>query len=156
MTRTLQRDTDGERIELGPNEVVIRLSADDTGGAFALLEYTAPPGGPAPPLHVHEETDEVIYVLDGEVDCRVAEEAMTAGAADTVWIPRGTAHRFSAAGSRPAWLLLWYSPGGFEGYFEEMGRFLESLPPGPPDEDAVGGKAAELSEVYDQTIVDGG
>lgn len=153
MTQTLQRNDDGERIELGPNEVVIRLSAVDTEGAFSLCEYTAPPDGPSPPLHIHQGTDEVLYVLDGEIECRVGDETVTAGAGETVWIPRGTTHTFSVAGSRPAWLLLWYSPGGFEGYFEEMGEFLQTLPPGPPDLDAVGQKAAELSEIYDQTIV---
>lgn len=154
MTQTLQRNDDGERIELGPNGVVIRLSADDTGGAFSLLEYTAPPDGPSPPPHVHEETGEVIYVLDGELQCTVEDDTFTAGAAETVWIPRGTPHLFSVVGSRPAWFLLWYSPAGFEGYFKEMGEFLRSLPPDPPDRDAIGQKAAELSEIYDQTILD--
>lgn len=153
MTQTPQRTDNADRIRLGPNEVVIRLSADDTDGAVSICEYTAPPDGPSPPLHVHQETDEVLYVLDGDVECRVGDEIGTVGATETVWIPRGTAHTFSATGSRPAWLLLWYAPGGFEGYFEEMGAFLRTLPPGPPDMEAVGQKAAELSDVYDQMIV---
>lgn len=154
MTRTLQRSDDGERIELGPNEVVVRLSSDDTDGAFSLLEYTAPPGGPSPALHVHEETDEVIFVLDGELQCTIMEETVTAGPGGTVWIPRGSPHTFEVAGSREVWFLLLYSPAGFEGYFEEMGEFLDSLQPGPPDMDAVRRKVAELSEIYDQTIID--
>ena len=154
MTRTLQRSDDGERIELGPNEVVVRLSGEDTEGEFSLLEYTAPPGGPSPAPHVHEETDEVIFVLDGELQCTVVEDTVTAGAGDTIWVPRGSPHTFEVAGSREAWFLLWYSPAGFEGYFEEMGEFLDTLPPGPPDMDDVSRKAAELSEIYDQTIID--
>jgi quercetin dioxygenase-like cupin family protein len=152
-TKTLQRNDDGKRIELGPNEVVIRLSGDDTGGAFSLLEYTAPPDGPSPAPHVHEETDEVIYVLDGKLECAVGEDTVTAVAGDTVWIPMGTPHSFEVAGSREAWFQLWYSPAGFEGYFEEMGEFLQSLPAGPPDMDAVGRKAVELSDIYDQAIL---
>lgn len=154
MTQILQRNEDGERIELGPNEVVIRLSGKDTDGAFSLCEYTAPPDGPSPPLHVHEDTDEVIYVLDGTVECTVENDTFTAEAGATVYVPRGTPHTFSSTGSRPGWLLAWYSPAGFEGYFEEMGEYLQSLPPGPPDMDKVAEKAAELSEVYDQTILD--
>lgn len=156
MSRGLQRNADGERIELGPNEVVIRLSGAETDGAFSLLEYTAPPDGPSPATHVHEATDEVIYVLDGELAGRVEAEAFTAGAGDSVWIPRGRRHSFEVAGTRDAWFLLWYAPAGFEGYFEELGEFLESQPAGAPDPDAIGRKVAELSERYDQTLVETG
>lgn len=154
MTGILQRNDDGERIELGPNEVVIRLSGDDTDGAFSLCEYTAPPDGPSPPPHIHEETDEVIYVLDGKIECMVDGDTVAAEAGATITIPKGTRHTFSVTGTRPGRLLALYSPAGFEGYFEEMGKYLQSLPPGPPDMDRVEEKAVELSEVYDQTIPD--
>ena len=154
MTGVHQPADGGTRIALGPTEIVIRLSADETGGAFSLCEYTTPAGGPSPPLHVHEETDEAFYVLGGELECTVGDEVVTAEPGATVLVPRGTAHTFSATGSDPARFLLLYLPGGFEGYFEEMGEFLESLPPGPPDMDALGRKAAELGETYDQTVVE--
>jgi quercetin dioxygenase-like cupin family protein len=154
MARTLQRSDDGERIELGPNDVVIRISGDETDGAFSLCEYTAPPDGPSPPLHIHEETAEVIYVLDGTLECTVEDDTFTAEAGATVTIPRETVHTFSVTGNETARFLLLYSPAGFEGYFEEMGEYLQSLPPGPPDMDKVAEKSAELSEVYDQTIPD--
>lgn len=156
MTQYLHGTDDGKRIELGPNEVVVRLAAGDTRGAFSLLEYLAPPHGPSPGRHLHEETDEVIFVLDGTLSCTVAGEELSAGAGDSVWIPRETPHSFSMSGSRKAWFLLWYSPGGFEGYFEEMSSFLETLPPGPPDPEQVGQKAAELSDRYDQTLLEEG
>lgn len=153
MTYALRRFGDGERIELGPNEVTIRLSGDDTGGAFSLCEYTAPPDGPSPPPHVHRVTDEGFHLLEGTLECTVEDESFEIEAGTSLFVPRGTTHTFSATGSRPAKVLVVYSPAGFEGYFEEMGEFLESLPPGPPDRDELRRKAAELSEVYDQTIV---
>lgn len=154
MSYTLQPVDGGKRIVLGPNEIVIRLSADETGGAYSLCEYTAPPDGPAPPPHIHEETDEVFYVLDGAIQCTIGDESVTAELGATVHVPRGTVHTFSVSGSRPARFLLLYSPAGFEGYFEEMGAFLESLPSGPPDMERVQQRAAELSETYDQTILE--
>ncbi len=152
MPEAIQRPDDGARIELGPNEVVIRVSGDETGGAFSMCEYAGPPDGPSPPLHVHEECDEVVYVLEGGIECRVEEHTFEAGAGATVTIPRETVHTFSVVGDRPARFLLLYSPAGFEGYFREMGEYLRTLPPGPPDMDKVAEKSAELSEVYDQTI----
>lgn len=153
MSQRVHPSDDGERIELGPNEVVIRLSGEDTDGAFSLLEYTGPPDGPAPPRHVHEATDEVIFVLDGTVEWTVDGESAETTAGSTVHVPRGTPHAFSITGSRPAWMLIWYAPAGFEGYFTEMGAYLDSLPPGPPDQAAVEEKAADLCAVYDQTIL---
>lgn len=154
MAQTLQRPDDGERIELGSNDIVIRVSGDDTDGVFSLCEYTAPPDGPSPPLHIHEETDEVIYVLEGTLECTVEGDTVTAEAGATVTIPRETVHTFSVPVNRTARFLLLYSPAGFEGYFKEMGEYLQSLPPGPPDTAKVAEKSAELSEVYDQTIPD--
>lgn len=156
MTEFIERPDDGERIELGPNEVVIRVSGDETDSAFSLCEYTAPPDGPSPPLHIHEETDEVIYVLEGALECTVEDDTVTAEAGTTVTIPRKKVHTFSVPGDKTARFLLLYSPAGFEDYFEEMGDYLQSLPPGPPDMDKVAEKSAELSEVYDQTIHDAG
>lgn len=156
MVQTLQRSSEGEQIELGSQEIIIRLSADDTNGAFSLVEYTAAPNGRSPPLHFHEKTDEVVFVLDGTIVCTVGEENFSAEAGDTVWIPRRTVHTFSVTGTRPAWLLGIISPGGFEGYFEEMGQYLASLGPGPPDPEQVQQKAGELMEVYDQTVVEAG
>lgn len=153
MQPLIQSHEDGNRIDLGPNEVVIRLAAEETDGAFSLVEYTAPPDGPSPGLHRHEETDEVIYVLDGELRCTIDGNMGIAAAGDSVWIPRRTPHTFEVDGTREAWILLWYSPAGFEGYFEEMGEFLRSLPAGPPDMEKVQRKAAELSEIYDQTML---
>lgn len=154
MPSLIQSPDDDDRIDLGPNEVGIILSGDETDGAFSLLEYTSPPDGPSPGRHRHEETDEVIYVLDGELQCTVAGDTGVATAGDAVWIPRGTTHTFEVVGTRPGWFLFWYTPAGFEGYFEEMGEFLKTLPPGPPDPAKVQQQAATLSETYDQTIVD--
>lgn len=150
----MQSNDAGDRIELGPTEVVIRLSADETDGGFSLIEYTAPPDGPSPGLHRHEETDEVIYVLDGELRCRINGHTGIVAAGDSVWIPRRTPHTFEVVGTREVWFLLWYSPAGFESYFKEMGDFLRGLPPGSPDREQVQQKVAELSESYDQTMLD--
>lgn len=152
MEHLIHAPGDGEPIALGPNEVVIHVAAEDTDGAFSLCEYTAPPDGPSPPPHIHEESEELIYVLEGAIECELGDSTVQVEAGASVLIPAGTAHTFSSTGSQTARLLLVYSPGGFEGYFEEMGAFLETLPPGPPDQEKIQEKAAELNEVYDQAF----
>lgn len=71
----------------------------------------------------------------------------------TVTVPRGTLTTSSVKGAQWGWLLVLYSPAGFEGYFEERGEYLQSLPPEPPVMEEVQEKVAKLSEVDDQTIV---
>jgi len=43
------------------------MTSADTGGAFALLEVTAPPQS-AVPLHVHTREDETFFILDGTIE----------------------------------------------------------------------------------------
>ena len=46
----------------------------DTNGTFSLLEATLAPGNEPPP-HVHSREDELFYVLEGEFDIYVGDEA---------------------------------------------------------------------------------
>jgi hypothetical protein len=50
----------GERLRFSDADVVIKASADTTGGAFAIVEEIAPLDTP---LHVHEREDEVFYMF---------------------------------------------------------------------------------------------
>jgi mannose-6-phosphate isomerase-like protein (cupin superfamily) len=58
----VERD-EGERLHLSDAEVVIRASAESTGGAFAIVEEVEPLDTPR---HVHANEDELFFVLEGE------------------------------------------------------------------------------------------
>jgi len=75
-----------------------------------------------PPLHIHDDIDESFYVLEGSYSLICGSKTMQAVSRSSAFVPHGTPHRFEpgADGGR---MLLLYSPGGFEGYFEE--RHLE-------------------------------
>jgi mannose-6-phosphate isomerase-like protein (cupin superfamily) len=87
----------------------------DTGGGFALLEFTLKPGHDPPP-HVHEREDELFYVLEGAFDVFVGGEAFKLGAGGCVFMPRLTPHGFIIRSPRFRMLAL-FEPGGIEGYF---------------------------------------
>src|SRR5688572_22007420 len=53
----------GERLRFSEAEVLIRASAETTGGAFSITEEIDPLDTP---LHVHEREHELFYVLEGE------------------------------------------------------------------------------------------
>jgi hypothetical protein len=80
--------------------------------------------------------DETFYVLEGEIEF-VTVSATTRAAADSlVRIPRGVLRDYRNVGSKPARVLVLYAPGGFEGFFEEVGELVtdhSALPEDPPD-----------------------
>jgi len=59
-------ENEGEAFWLLGMLETIRISREDTGGAYGLIEI-ALPAGVGPPWHVHPEEDEWIYVLEGEL-----------------------------------------------------------------------------------------
>ena len=47
-----------------------------------------------PPLHVHDDEDEVMVVLDGEIAFRSSDSESIAPAGATVFLPHGVPHTF--------------------------------------------------------------
>ena len=64
-----------------------------SGKSFSIYEWRG--SGPAT-LHVHHSDDEAWHVLDGELTFRYADQKETAGAGETVFVPAGVAHTYSA------------------------------------------------------------
>src|SRR5262245_31290366 len=65
----------------------------DTDGTFFLVEALLAPGTEPPP-HVHSREDELFYVLEGEFDVYVGEEAFTVEAGECVFLPKFKPHAF--------------------------------------------------------------
>lgn len=106
-----------------PNDC--KVSAQDTGGALCIFEFTGSTGGP---LHRHREQEEWIYVLEGECRFEVGGERRRVTAGESLFIPRGVAHAWSAASGRPVQILNVYQPAGrIEEFFRAVSR-CENLP----------------------------
>lgn len=88
-----------------------------------LVEVLISPGD-EPPLHVHKNEDEWLYVLDGEVTFHVGGENHPAKTGGFVSFPRGIPHTFTI-GSPVARLLVVNTPGGFEHMFELAPKTIE-------------------------------
>jgi quercetin dioxygenase-like cupin family protein len=110
----------GKKFERDPDRpVLVKASGEDTGGAFAVLEETVGPGGGGP-LHVHRDSDELIYVLEGEFRFRIGEQ-LTRGTAGTLaFVPKGVAHNWQNIARRPGRMLFILQPAGFEKCLEEI------------------------------------
>lgn len=99
--------------------VTFKVTANESSDAISLFEFEVPAGA-GPRLHVHEERDECIYVLSGELQVQLGDATHEATAGSCVFIPRGVQHRFLNVGEGRATLLGIYTPGGIEEFFENF------------------------------------
>jgi len=108
----------GERLRFGDVTILVRASADTTGGAFAVFEEVPPLVDT--PLHVHANEDELFYSLEGEHIVEVGDEELRIGPGGVVFAPRGVPHSQRRVVPGEGRLLIMTSPAGFEGFFREL------------------------------------
>jgi quercetin dioxygenase-like cupin family protein len=116
----------------------IKARAEDTGGAFGVVEGHFPYKGYGPPLHVHSREDEAVYVLEGRIRFRVGDDEFVAGPGTWVWQPRGVPQAFRVE-SESARALCIFTPGGLERMWEDggvpAGESAEPPPQPQPDQE---------------------
>ena len=110
---------EGRPVHVIGEDVTIKISSRDTGGAFAVFEgRTRPLHGP--PLHRHRDQDEHWYVVDGEFRFEVDGQEILAGAGATVFAPKGSRHTFQNVGTARGRIVTTVVPGGLDLFFEEL------------------------------------
>ena len=123
----------------------VRVSGEQTGGAFALADHLARRGN-ASPVHVHDRDDETFFVLDGELRVILGEEEYAAGPAPSRCCPGVFATPMSSP-PRPRGSSPCTARPGFEQFAAEAGEPAQALtlpppPAGPPDFAALAQAAA--------------
>jgi mannose-6-phosphate isomerase-like protein (cupin superfamily) len=101
-------------------------SADLNGGAAVLVQTVPPAGGPPP--HVHRDTDEFFYVLEGELDVWIANRRTKLVAGMSATLPRGVPHAFTNPAKKPAKVLVVVTPGDGARFFDDIDRERPKLP----------------------------
>ena len=108
----------GERLVFGEVTILVRASAESTGGAFSLFEEVPPMVDT--PRHVHDREDELFYVLEGEHVIEVGDEEFRVGPGGIVFAPRRVPHAQRRVVPGEGRLLVMTTPGGFDGFFREL------------------------------------
>lgn len=91
----------------------IKVSGEQTEGRLLQFVLTDSRGAAAP-RHIHHDTDETWYVIDGELTVYVGDERFEVGAGDFVLGPKGVPHTFIVTSER-AEVLVTYGPAGTKG-----------------------------------------
>ena len=135
---------DALRHQLG-GSVIFKVRGEETDGALFAFE-TEVAAGEGPPLHVHANEEEILYVLDGDVRFRFGDDVRATPTGSFIFVPRGVPHTFQNAGEGPARLLIAFTPAGMEAFFS---GFAEALANGadPTEAFRANGEAAGMSVV---------
>ncbi|MBS1664745.1 MAG: cupin domain-containing protein [Bacteroidetes bacterium] len=64
-------------------------------------------------LHVHEEEDEAVYLISGELEVTIGEQTFMMRPGESYFVPRNVPHRVRNIGEEEAKTLLVYTPGRF-------------------------------------------
>jgi quercetin dioxygenase-like cupin family protein len=108
----------------------LKLLGRETGESIMLFEETLPPGTTSL-YHLHRDSDEVAWVLAGEITFKIGDEVSVGGPGACAFMPRDVPHAWKNTGSEPARALFLYTPAAAGGYLEE---FL-ARPAGPISDD---------------------
>ena len=112
----------GPALSMSPGRSAqLKLLGGATGGSVMMFEETVPAGTKST-FHLHHDSDEVAYVLSGEVTFRIADKVAVGGPGTCVFMPRGVPHAWKNSGAETGRVLFLYTPARAGGLFEEQQR----------------------------------
>jgi quercetin dioxygenase-like cupin family protein len=112
-------------VTFGTVSITFLLTATETGGSLSVMENAMRPGT-EPPYHIHDNEDEIFYVLEGHLSVMVDGTVYECRTGDTVFLPRAVPHTFRVR-SEVARCLSIVTPSGFENFFNAIGKPAHSL-----------------------------
>jgi mannose-6-phosphate isomerase-like protein (cupin superfamily) len=118
-------------------------------GSFSVQRWQAPGGAGGIPIHLHRQTEEAFYVVDGEIGLWLDDHAVVLPAGSFVLVPPGRHHSFWNPGERPATYITVMAPSGFERYLVELAVGLRQV----ADDEQVAALRERLAKAYDITVV---
>jgi uncharacterized protein YjlB len=99
------------------------VRAEESNGAFLLFEDVME-GGKMTPLHTHPDSDETMYVLEGEILVHLDGEEHRVAAGGVAVAPRGLPHAFMVV-SETARMLCLHTPGCCEAFYWDASAPIE-------------------------------
>jgi quercetin dioxygenase-like cupin family protein len=128
------------------------ITVKSAGPKFDVAVITAVSGS-EPPLHVHADADEALFVLEGSLAVVVGGERLAAPVGAFVFLPEGIAHSFAVESGSARFLAITAPAGSLAMYSEVEDRFgPRGMPARPRDADLAAVMAT--LEGHGVTVVD--
>jgi quercetin dioxygenase-like cupin family protein len=112
----------GSVLDMAPGRsAALKLVSGETAGSIMLFEETAPSGAETN-FHLHRDSDEVAWVLNGEITFKIGDEVTVGGPGTCAFIPRNVPHAWKNTSAATGRILFLYTPADAGGFFEERFR----------------------------------
>ena len=129
----------GQWLVHGEKAFSVKVSGNDVGRKYAVLEIHTPPGL-GPELHIHPGQNEFFYLLKGSIGLRCGSERVVLRAGDSFMAPADVPHAYVTLGDELAHMLNLFDPAGqIEAFFADYAPLVGVE--GKPDME-------KLAEVY--------
>ncbi len=122
---------DGEIHSISGMTIQVKTTGRQSGGEFAVMEVTEPPGSGSP-TQWHKRTTMLIYVLEGTLTLSIGGETIQAGPGGYAYVPPATVYAIANQSDGPVRYLFAHSPAGIENYIAEAMELVNSEPSWPP------------------------
>lgn len=106
---------------------VLKLQNGDTEQSVMMFEETAPVGT-VTTMHLHHDSDEIAYVLSGEITFKIGDQITIGGPGTSAFMPRGVPHAWKSTGAASGRVLFLYAPGRAGRVFEELAGHSDASP----------------------------
>src|SRR3954452_11671831 len=105
---------------------VLKLQNGDTQQSVMMFEETAP-AGTVTPVHLHHNSDEIAYVLSGEITFKIGDQITVGGPGTCAFMPRAVPREGKSTGAGTARILFSYTRAEAGKCFEELRLSERSL-----------------------------
>ena len=97
----------------------LKLVGHETNESIMLFEETVPVGTKSL-FHLHRDSDEVAWVLGGEITFKIGDEVTVGGPGTCAFFPRNVPHAWKSTGGESGRVLFMYTPAAAGGYVVEF------------------------------------
>lgn len=104
----------GRGYDCGTMTAIFKADGPETQDRYSVSEWWLDPGSKGPGAHLHEENDELFFVVEGTPSILVGATWYDAPTGSFIMIPANTLHDFENRSEARAGLLNVFIPGGFE------------------------------------------
>jgi mannose-6-phosphate isomerase-like protein (cupin superfamily) len=104
----------GRIYNCGTMTAIFKADENETDEKYSVSEWWLEPNSGGPGAHLHEDNDEVFYVLEGTTTFLVGDKWIDAGKGTFLRIPAKTMHDFKNSTNEKTGILNFFIPGGFE------------------------------------------
>lgn len=106
----VMRAADAETMASDAVRMRMLLDASATNGAVSTVQVGLREGADGAVPHRHDQSSEMFYVLDGQMEVLAGDQVLQASAGDLVVVPPGLPHAFGAPRGSGGELLIVITP----------------------------------------------